>query len=66
VSVPQPDLLLNDRYRLDERVASGGMAGERADPRRWRSTRPRCWVSDALGGVRQAMTASMVFFRALG
>jgi hypothetical protein len=22
VSVPQPDLLLNDRYRLDERVAS--------------------------------------------
>jgi serine/threonine-protein kinase len=26
VSVPHPDLLLNERYRLDQRVASGGMA----------------------------------------
>ena len=26
MSVPHPDLLLNERYRLDERVASGGMA----------------------------------------
>ena len=26
MSVPHPDLLLNERYRLDQRVASGGMA----------------------------------------